>query len=154
MTEIRKYSKEWFVNHGTDEQKKAVKKADYTRLVIKQGTGPEDYKFEKEFFTGTKEEVKTRHQTATQNGTNSNERVITSVSGGIDNMFSILDENGDGVVTPEEMNAFAATDTDEFADKDDESFSIRDFQTVYNNVVSSEGAAYNESDNVQNYAIG
>lgn len=147
MSEIRKYSKEWFVNNGVQQQKDAMKKANYSTLIIKEGTKPEDYKFEKDFFVGTKEEVRARHETAKQLGKNSNERVITSVSGGIDNIFDILDENGDGTVTPEEMNTFSAVDSDDVEDRDDESFSIKDFQTVFDNVVKSDGAVYTQIDN-------
>ena len=146
MDGIRKYSKEWFTLSGTSEDKLTAKKlAD----GVKSSTG-ENKVLEKSIFLGSKEEFQKRIDdfAKVKNPETSELYDTFSVINryGADNMFEVLDENGDGTVSSKEMSNIAAINTSELANGVNKNFSERDLELFYENALASVNAAFVEDE--------
>ena len=153
MDEVRQYSKEWFVNKGQShiDVAKNVHSEIYKEDCIKE------WKFAPEEFTGTKEEMQAKFdelkpnlEKITEDNIFSYEHLIDEF-GGVDAVFELMDENGDGKITVEEVNNLAAADTEEFADEVDTNFSARDLQVAYNNAMAADGGKVESGGNIVRY---
>lgn len=74
----------------------------------------------------------------------------------MENLFSILDENGDEKVTEEEINDFASISDDEFQDKNYSILNGDDFAKVYENAMAAKDCeiTYNDRDEIYTYKDG
>ncbi len=143
---IRKYSKEWFTLNGTSEEKLTAKKlAD----GVKSSTG-ENKVLEKSIFLGSKEDFQKRiDDFAKVKNPETSElydtfNVINRY--GAENIFEVLDENGDGTVSSKEMSNIAAINTSELTNGVNKNFSERDLELFYENALASVNAAFVEDE--------
>lgn len=142
MTEIRKYSKEWFATEATKRQK------DVAKNLQKGDNGI----FDKENFTGTREEVREKIKNLPLNIMSIiNDKRLVQSFGGVDAVFDVLDSNGDGIVTPEEIDEVSAVDTKELAKELDTTLTSADLQKIYENAVGGEFADVTKTDDVEFY---
>jgi hypothetical protein len=150
MSGIRKYSKEWFVNNGLQVQKDAAKK-------LKSGTENFESRigfFSNETFLGTREEVKNKAKQIEEKagGKYYSEADRIAAYGGVDNLFDLIDGDGDGIITEQEVADIAAVDTDEMAKDDNTKFSAKDLLKIYENVMTSENATVEQIGNKSVYS--
>jgi len=155
MTDIRKYSKEWFVLHGSDDQKEVLQNLEqhYKNKELVYGI------FNTSALTGTKEEVQQKlndlqKNAALSNSLNNSDKFQNNYvekAGGLDNLFGILDENKDGVVTEEEISTFSAIDSDEFVVQKKNTLSLQDLQVFYKNAQAAKGATHIEEGNTEKF---
>lgn len=149
MDEIRKYSREWFVTNGTQAQRDAAKKMQNGCEDFCMGIGF----FQDDTFIGTLDEVKDKVKQIDIEAAGRYQSEADRIEGygGVENLFALIDADGDGTITQEEIVDIAAVDTDEFADVDNSKFSVKDLRRIYENVMASEGAELESADNIDTY---
>lgn len=156
MSQIRKqYSKEWFAVRAGRTQKNAIKKFSAEQFETSP-LGRKNYQkvINKDLLIGTKEQAQKRVQKAFQEGKDAQSRQIIKQFGGLDNIFDVIDMDGDGKVTREELAAISAVDTiDEFDVEDNIDFSVNDLHHLFVNLKASEGAEVEYNGNVTTYTF-
>ena len=143
MDGIRKYSKEWFTLQGknSDEYRNAISNLENGVKSAFGGTSSQT--INNSIFLGTKEEALEKysaHKSSIKGMPTSTMKGVQKY--GAENIFNALDANGDGVVTEQELKDVAALSTDEFADKNDETFSTADLEILYENAMESVNASF------------
>lgn len=149
MTDIQKNSREFFVTQATQAQKDAIKnlKESYDKKDLDYGT------FEDGLFIGTKDQVEARFEDVKlDEGIRGfiQPRLIER-AGGLDNVFNILDEDGNGEVTEEEV-ASAAAMTGSFWGEVDTKLTAKDLKQIYENAMAAEDATVETVDNKTTYS--
>ncbi|MBR1753945.1 hypothetical protein IJ732_03835 [bacterium] len=147
MSEIKKFSREWFAgrNGMQDKQKEAASK-------LKNGyeNSYAQYGFlERNTFVGEREEVTKNFNNRDVNSLKSENYIIRQY-GGIDNLFDLIDTDGDGVITDQEFSEIANVDGEEMG-RVSELFSARDLRTIYENAVGAEDAVVEKDDFIEHY---
>lgn len=140
---IRPYTREWFVKNCSKEQLEK-----FENLGENKGTY-----FYKSMFEGTYEEVEQRYN-SNRRYNYSQQSFVDSI--GLENLFSIIDQDGDGVITKEETENFATASDDEFADREYSIINVDDFSTVYENAMASKDCQVttNGNDEIYTYSDG
>lgn len=153
MDGIRKYSKEWFTLSGSSEDKLTAKKlAD----GVKTSTG-ENKVLEKSIFLGSKEDFQARIDDFAQVNDPEKSELYDTFSVinryGAENIFEVLDENGDGTVSLKEMSNIAAINTSELTNGVNKNFSERDLELFYENALASVNSAFTEDEENNSISI-
>lgn len=147
MSEIQKNSREYFVKQALQTQKDALKnlKDSYDNRDLDCGT------FEDGLFVGTREQIHERYKDLEQDPTLRGflQPLYIEKAGGVDNLFDILDADGNGEVTQEEVDDAAAMDSYSWSDKVDTTFSVKDLKVIYENAMAADGATYENNDNTE-----
>lgn len=149
MSEIQKYSREWFATHSNQNQKEALNnlKKSYESKDLNYGT------FEDDFFLGPKEQIEARYKDLdpeTMRGFLQS-RLIDR-AGGLDNVFNILDENGDGEISKDELDDAAAVVQDYYKNDVDTTLTARDLKAIYENAMGAEDATIETDGNKTKYS--
>ncbi len=141
MSEIRRFSKEWFAKDANSQQIEAAKNLQNGVDKCKGG-------FSDGFFVGDKESLKQKISELPS----SVDKVMNRY-GGLDNVFNLLDADGDGIISRDELDAAAAINTKESAEiiDADKNFSVKDLDLIYKNAMAADGAVVSEHDNVIKY---
>ena len=142
MDGIRKYSKEWFTLQGknSEEYRNAISNLENGKNSTYGGTSSQT--INSSIFLGSKEEALEKynaHKSSVKGMPTSTMKGVQKY--GAENIFNALDADGDGVVTEQELKAVAALSTEEFASKDDETFSTKDLEILYENAMESVNAS-------------
>lgn len=142
MTQIKKYTREWFaLNNGNQQQKNAIKNISSDDLdKLKKSGNLNKQTFNYDTLLGTKSEVREKFETLKQSDANKKECDLITSFGGIDNIFDIIDENGDGSITSDELASLSAIDTADWAVRDNMTLSANDLSMAYNELMRSENA--------------
>ncbi len=134
MSEIKKYSKEWFVtNRLPEKQEKAIREVNNGTRIVGGG-------FESDTLTGSVEKIKAK---LTNNSDLSYSQSLFLNDVSVDNLMDILDENGDGKISIEEFNAVASTDMEEFDEDPNITLSSKDLKQIFENAVAADSAKLN-----------
>lgn len=159
MAQIRQYSKEWFAARANEKQKNAIKKFSKEQFETTFG-GKKNYErvINKDLLVGTKEQINNRIKKAFANGKEVESRQIIEQFGGVDNIFDIIDTDGDGKITKKELATISAIDTPDSWEvvEDDKSFSVNDLHHLFVNLNNAEGAKieYKGNETVYTYKSG
>ena len=151
MTKINKYSVEWYLKNKDDIG------ADRKKLIegLKNGANikrEKDVNIPQSLFLGDIRDAKKQQALLMQSCKDGMQAVQTiSQFGGINNVFKILDENGDGKVTIDEIKNISQANTSFFAEEVDEYLSANDLKAIYDNAMQAAGGEYKVEGNVTNY---
>lgn len=150
MDGIRKYSKEWFTLKGADEQSKYIselKNGSESKLAT---TGKS---ISSSLFLGTAEDVQKKYDSLVESekGKRPSDTQMNIKKYGLDNIFSVLDSNGDGTVSQNEIDDIAALSTKELAEKNDTSFTTDDLDILYNNALSAVNSSFEQNGKVTDF---
>lgn len=102
----------------------------------------------KKAFIGEKDTVK--KQFYNRDYKTSGDSSLIYKYGGIDSLFDLIDADGNGTVTEEEVNDVMSIDSEEMG-MENRVFSIRDLRTIYENAMAAEGAVVEKDDFVDKY---
>ncbi len=151
MTNLRKYSREWFAQNSSQQQKEAINK--YSEKLFqdtrKDGALPTQI-FNYDTFVGDKASVLGRFKELQKDEKNKKECDLINRFGGVESIFNIIDANSDGVVSGEELSGISAVDTPEWC-RENSTFSVNDLHHVYWNYMEAQGAEVVEDGNTATY---
>lgn len=107
-----------------------------------------NFKLDENLFIGDKETVISNIDNYCENSNKKNIVIIKNIQSlGAENIFEILDENSDGVVTEEELADMAGTSTLQSAENIDTAFTLSDISGYYKNAMAAKGAIVEEDGN-------
>ncbi|MBR1754210.1 hypothetical protein IJ732_05170 [bacterium] len=154
MSDIKKYSKEGAVHNISQKQMEALKKIPKKTIEkLKKAENLKDQNISPDTIFNTKDNAKAIYETRKALGIKPEEIELIDKLGGIDNLFDIIDADGNGNVSYEELIETTNVDNEEWAVNTDFSLSAQDIVTIYDNAMASEDAVVteNELDGSTNY---
>ena len=149
MSDMQKYTREFFVSSSNSKQKQALKKINLdTFFELNKKASLKKSVFNYDVLIGSKNDARRKFDDLSKNADSRKECELINKFGGIDNLFDIVDQDGDGIIRGDELKDIAAADNeDEWAIRKDSTFSARDLLELYINLNHSEGAEVEEKGN-------
>ncbi len=135
MTDLKKFSKEWFASNVSKDQRTAIEKA--SKKITKSYLNDVDISLKPSVFTGSAEEVQKKLEQG--RGLNYLEREIVNQVGA-KNLISIMDINKDGNISESEVADVSFVDNDDLDDLSLAKLSANDIKQIYENAVAAKGA--------------